>query len=55
MGYIKLHELNNEDFDFFEDIEAELAAADDIDIRLSINRQDEMADAIEKEFWKSNP
>lgn len=52
---IRLHELNDTDFDFFEDIEAELAAADDMDVKLSINRQDEMADALEKEFWKGNP
>lgn len=52
---IRLHELNNEDYDFLEDIEAELAAADDMDIEMSIRRREEMSEALEKEFWKNNP
>lgn len=56
---IRLHELNDGDYDFFDDIEAELNRADDIERAARISQEEEMAsefyDVMEKEFWRENP
>lgn len=49
---IRRHELNDDDYDFFENIQAELAAADDMEINIRMRETDDQLDILEKEFWR---